>query len=89
MLAGLDVPLHQLIELRPRPDGTMEIERIPIMHPTPSKAPNPNSKPEPCNVGGSPSDSLGGDLDPAEEAAMGNSPREIAAHFAKRRVTVS
>jgi hypothetical protein len=35
----LEIPLHTLMELRPRPDGTMEVEFIPVAITTPKEAP--------------------------------------------------
>lgn len=36
----LEIPLHTLMELRPRPDGTMEVEFIPVAITTPKEAPS-------------------------------------------------
>ncbi|KAG1663909.1 hypothetical protein FOA52_002672 [Chlamydomonas sp. UWO 241] len=35
-IPNLEIPLHTIIELRPRPDGTMEVERLPVGMPSQS-----------------------------------------------------
>lgn len=37
----IDVPLHTLVELRPKPDGTMEVEMIPVSVVSPAGSPRP------------------------------------------------
>lgn len=56
-IPSLDIPLHTLIELQPRPDGTMEVTLLPV--PLPQRAP---SEAGPPNHHHPPRHSVGGQL---------------------------